>query len=54
MSSKNLVANAETLVHARIEKVWDALVNPDIIKKYMIGTTVISDWKEGSQIVWRG
>ena len=54
MSSKNLVANAETLVHVPIEKVWDALVNPDIIKKYMFGTTVISDWKEGSQIVWRG
>jgi len=54
MSSKNLVANAETLVHARIEEVWDALVNPDMIKKYMFGSTVISDWKEGSQIVWRG
>jgi len=25
-----------------------------MIKKYMFGTTVISDWKEGSKIIWKG
>lgn len=54
MSSNNLIAHAETLVHAPIEKAWDALINPEMIKKYMFGTNVISDWKEGSKIVWRG
>ena len=33
---------------------WDALVDPEAIRRYMFGTIVISDWTEGSPIVWRG
>ena len=29
-------------------------MNPNTIKQYMFGTNVISDWKEGSAIVWKG
>ena len=54
MEANNLIAKAETTISAPIDKVWDALVNPDIIKKYMSGTNVISDWKEGSKIIWKG
>ncbi len=54
MKSNNLIAKAETTVNSAINKVWDALVNPDIIKKYMFGTNVISDWKEGSKLIWKG
>jgi uncharacterized protein YndB with AHSA1/START domain len=42
------------MISAPISKVWDALTNPDIIKQYMFGTTVVSDWREGSSIVWKG
>ena len=38
----------------RLSAVWNALVDPAIIKQYMFGTTVTSDWKEGSPIVWKG
>jgi len=34
--------------------VWDALTKPEVIKQYMFGTNVISDWKQGSPIVWKG
>ena len=54
METKDLIANAQILVKAPVEKVWDALVNPDTIKKYMFGTTVTSDFKEGSTITWTG
>lgn len=54
MPSSDHIANSEILIGAPIEKVWDALVNPEIIKKYMFGTTVISDWTEGSKIIWQG
>jgi uncharacterized protein YndB with AHSA1/START domain len=54
MDRKNFIAKADATIHASIDKVWDALTNPDVIKKYMFGTTVISDWKEGSKIVWKG
>jgi uncharacterized protein YndB with AHSA1/START domain len=54
MKTKGLVANAQTSIEASVDKVWDALINPEIIKKYMFGTTVSSDWKNGSDITWTG
>jgi uncharacterized protein YndB with AHSA1/START domain len=51
---RGLVAKASVSINAAIEEVWDALVNPDIIKQYMFGTNVVSDWKQGSAIVWKG
>jgi uncharacterized protein YndB with AHSA1/START domain len=52
--AKGIIAEASTTINASINEVWDALVNPQKIKQYMFGTTVISDWKEGSSIVWKG
>jgi uncharacterized protein YndB with AHSA1/START domain len=34
--------------------VWDALTDPEVIKKYMFGSTVTSDWKKGSPITFAG
>jgi uncharacterized protein YndB with AHSA1/START domain len=50
----NLLAKAQTTINCDIGKVWDALVNANTIKKYMFGTTVTTDWKEGSKITWQG
>ena len=54
MKPDNLVANAEISIHVPVTKVWHALTNPALIKKYMFGTTVTSDWHEGSEIMWEG
>ena|SRR5580765_814020 len=54
MITANNIAKAETTIEASADKVWNALTDPGIIKKYMFGTTVISDWKEGSKIIWKG
>ena len=48
------IAQAHITISAPIAKVWDALVNPEMIKQYMFGTNAVSDWKEGSPIVWKG
>lgn len=48
------IARSSITVAALPEKVWDALVNPAAIKQYMFATTVVSDWTEGSPIVWKG
>jgi uncharacterized protein YndB with AHSA1/START domain len=48
------IAKAETDVQAPVGKVWEAFVNPDMIRQYMFGTNVVSDWKEGAPIVWQG
>ena len=54
MSSEKYVAKAQTIINATADKVWNALTNPETIQKYMFGTTVVSDWKEGSKIIWKG
>jgi uncharacterized protein YndB with AHSA1/START domain len=51
---KGVVARASISVNAPAAKVWDALTNPGVIRQYMFGTDVISDWKEGSSIIWKG
>jgi uncharacterized protein YndB with AHSA1/START domain len=51
---RGLIAEVSTTIDAPREKVWDALVNPMIIKQYMFGTEVESDWEVGSPIVWKG
>ena len=51
---KKLIAKASTTIHASVAKVWDALINPATIKQYMFGTNVVSDWKKGSPIVFKG
>jgi uncharacterized protein YndB with AHSA1/START domain len=53
-TGRGYVARGEVEIHAPRKQVWDALVNPATIHKYMFGTQVISDWREGSQVVWRG
>ena len=50
----NLIANASVTIDAPSVKVWDALVNPKAIKQYMFGTDVVSDWRDGSSITWKG
>jgi|SRR6185437_11466520 len=54
MEAINLVAKAEADINVPAYKVWEALTNPEMIKKYMFGTTVVSDWKVGSKISWKG
>lgn len=41
-------------IKAPASKVWDALVNPQKTKQYMFGCETISDWKQGSELLWQG
>ena len=51
---ENHVAKASMLINAPVSRVWDALTKPELIKQYLFDTDVISDWKVGSPIVYRG
>jgi uncharacterized protein YndB with AHSA1/START domain len=52
---KNALTN-ETSVHidAPPAKVWDALTNPELIKKYFFGTNAKSTWKPGTPVQFTG
>ena len=49
-----LIVKNSIIINAPAAKVWDALVNPVQTKKYMFGCETISDWKPGSELLWRG
>jgi uncharacterized protein YndB with AHSA1/START domain len=51
---RGLVAKASVRIKASNDKVWRALVSPELIRQYMFGTEVVSDWKEGNPIIWKG
>ena len=41
-------------IDAPVQKVWEALTTPELIKQYFFGTNAISDWKVGSPIIFKG
>jgi uncharacterized protein YndB with AHSA1/START domain len=49
-----LIIRNEILIHAPAWRVWDALINPQITIQYMFGCVPVTDWKEGSLLLWRG
>ncbi|HAO06561.1 MAG TPA: ATPase [Chryseobacterium sp.] len=50
----NNISTYKTIVKAPVEKVWDALVNPEIVKQYFFGSSQQTDWEIGSSIMWTG
>ncbi|HTP10210.1 MAG TPA: SRPBCC family protein [Anaerolineae bacterium] len=48
------VAKAAITIEAPTAKVWNALTQPELIKQYLFGATVTTDWKVGSPITYEG
>jgi len=42
------------VLNVSVNKVWQALTDPALIKEYMFGTNAESDWKKGSSITYSG
>ena len=47
-------ARASITIKSSTASVWNALTDPTMIKQYLFGTEVVSDWKEGSEIIYKG
>lgn len=43
-----------TLIKASLEKVWDALINPELVKQYFFGSSQETTWEVGAPILWEG
>ncbi|HEX2628615.1 MAG TPA: SRPBCC family protein [Chitinophagaceae bacterium] len=52
--SKKLQVDLSITIDASPERVWNALTDPAIIKKYLFGTDAKSDWKKGSKLTYTG
>ena len=51
--AKNLIAKSSVQIHNTVDEAWKALLNPEIVEKYMLGSQQLSDWKKGSSIIWK-
>ena len=54
MSKFQEVATARQEINAPAAKVWDALVNPELVRQYLYGAEIKSDWQKGSPITFKG
>ena len=52
--NNTFVAKAIITINAPAVRVWDALTQPELIRRYLFGTQVTTDWQVGSQIVYEG
>ena len=52
--SKPLIIVKQTVFNATEVELWDLLTNPLKTKQYMYGCEVLSQWKVGSPILWKG
>ncbi len=44
----------QTIVNADLEKVWNALINPEMVKQYFFGSSQETTWEIGTPILWTG
>jgi len=44
----------QTIIKAPVDKVWEALTNPEMVKQYFFGSNQETDWNVGSKILWTG
>ncbi len=50
----DLTINKTINITADKSKIWEALTNPELIKQYLLGANVKSDWKVGDKIIYSG
>lgn len=51
---EKFIVQQSVKIKAQPAQVWDALTNPDKTKKYFFHCKVLSDWKKGSPITFKG
>ncbi len=52
--NKTFISQSTIAINASPSKVWDALIKPELIKQYLFGTEVTTDWQVGSPITYKG
>lgn len=50
----NISASREILIHSSAERIWEVLTSPLLIKEYLFGTSVNTDWQPNKPVVFSG
>ena len=51
---KTFTSKSTIAINVPASKVWDALTKPELIKQYLFGTEVTTDWRVGSPVTYKG
>lgn len=51
---KELISKSSIDINASSPAVWEALVQPETAKEYFFGAEIVTDWKTGSPITFKG
>lgn len=54
MREQAYAAQTSIIINAPRARVWEALVNPTLVREYLHGTTMEAEWREGGDITWSG
>ncbi|HTF27338.1 MAG TPA: SRPBCC domain-containing protein [Flavitalea sp.] len=41
------------IINAPVQKAWDALTKPELVKQWQFGSTLITSWQPGDEIRFR-
>jgi uncharacterized protein YndB with AHSA1/START domain len=50
----DITGRASVMINAPVEKVWEAVTKPELIKKYFFNTDTHTEWKVGKPIRFTG
>jgi uncharacterized protein YndB with AHSA1/START domain len=50
----SFTAKVQRSIQAPISKVWEGLTLPELVKQYFFGSNLVTTWKPGSPIYFRG
>jgi uncharacterized protein YndB with AHSA1/START domain len=54
MESMSFKLTVQRTIHAPIEKVWDGLTNPEVVKQYFFGSQLVTTWQPNTPIIFKG
>lgn len=52
--SKEFISKSSIDINASPTRIWEALVKPEIAKEYFFGAEIVTDWKVGNPITFKG
>jgi uncharacterized protein YndB with AHSA1/START domain len=52
MENRNVIK--QIAINAPVAEVWNALTDPDMVRQYLFGANIKSEWKEGASITYWG
>jgi uncharacterized protein YndB with AHSA1/START domain len=52
--NNNFIAKATVTINTAPGKIWQALTNPKVLKQLYYGADIVTDWKVGSPILYKG